>query len=340
MRKKFLAMIATAAAISMVAGCSSGPNEEATGVETIKVAIPALTDSAALYLVADQFAEKYGFKVEIEAINTGTEIVAGLATNEFDVGAAGMGGYVYNAFADGLEFDLVSYQSINAEELMWVVSSKFAPTQEAAESLGKDLSPLANEKFATVTPGGSTTFVLGRALSRGGLDISDVEVEYMGFNDMITALATGAIAGATLPEPLMAKAIADGIGFRPFPNPDTWTDWDIPSTVLAFSRNFSEKQPELAEAFLRAFWEATEYLHENGWHDEKVVALTSKYTGLEANAITSAVPSRSPKDLEIDLAVLREMQEFFRSTGSITQESLIDDEALFDMDLREKVLNG
>ncbi|GAB3344948.1 ABC transporter substrate-binding protein [Modestobacter lapidis] len=340
---------ALALSLGVLAGCGGESDDVAASdggecgtddLGTVSVGYFAVAPSAPVFLIAERLAEEHGFEVEMTPVPTGPEILTGVATGQYDVGNPGMGAYVYNAHADGLPFDLVSYQHIDTPENLWFLSSQVAATQEEATELGNDLSALADQSFATVTPGGSTTYLLDQALEMGGLSIEDVSVEYMPFPDMLPALTSGAIAGATLPEPLLAAAEAQGIGFRAFPDQSAWGEPNIPSTVLAFNSDWSAEDPCLAEAYLTAFDAATDEIREIGWDDPELLTILSEYTDLPEAALASGVPSDMPEDLAVDFDVLQDMQEFFQRTDTLNYEELIDDEELFDQELRDRVLGN
>jgi ABC-type nitrate/sulfonate/bicarbonate transport system substrate-binding protein len=306
---------------------------------TVRVAYFAVAPFLPMYLAAERYAEQVGITVEMTALPTGPEILTGVATGQYDVGGTGIGAYAYNAHVDGLPFEFVSYQHMDHTEVYWVFSHTVAGSQEEAEELAQELSPLVGETFGTVTPGGSTTYMLELMLQRGGLSFDDVEVDFMPFPDMIPALESGAVVATTLAEPLATIAIEQGVAFRGFPDESDWTD-PLPMTAIAFNTDWSEANPELAEAYLRAFQMAVEELETEGWKRQEDLEIAHQYTDVPAEVLAQGYESIMPVDLAVDFDLMREFQQFFLDTDTLTYTELIDDEELWNMEWREQVLQA
>jgi NitT/TauT family transport system substrate-binding protein len=303
----------------------------------IRIAGLPSQNAAPIFLAIDKYAEEFGFEVEMDMLASGGETVSGVATGQYDFGTAGAGALLFNAHSEGLPVTLVAPVGMAYPEDYFVISSQFASSQEEAEALAADLTPVANETFAVNAPGVVLESMLAEKLIEGGLDFSEVNIEHIGFADQVPALASGAVAAAVPVEPIATQAVEEGAAFRPYERPDTPPQ---PAAVLHANSDWIEENREAAEAFMGAFHAASQDIADNGYYSEESLESIVNWTEEDADVVSAGREPIQPGDLEVDLDQWRGYQDFFLELGSLDYDEPIDVEDLWDFSLRDAVVGG
>jgi ABC-type nitrate/sulfonate/bicarbonate transport system substrate-binding protein len=345
-RALYLLSVATTLALLVTACQEDAPDaaddpdvDEAEAEEdfpTIRVAALASQNAAPQFFAIAKFAEDYGLEIEYDILASGGETVAGVTTGEYQFGTAGAGALLFNAVAEGLPLCVVAPMGMAYAEDYFVISSEFAATQEEAEELAADLTPLANETFGVNAPGVVLEAMLADMLMRGGLDYREVNIDYLPFPDQIPALATGALAATSVVDPFATQAEEQGAGFRPYERPDTPPE---PAAVMHANCDWVEENRAAAEAFMAAYVDGARQLDEEGWYHDESLELIEEFTGQDPDVISIGRPPVQPPDLPVDFDQWRGYQEFFMEIGALDYEEPIDVEELWDLSLRDAVVD-
>lgn len=303
----------------------------------VRVGYQSTGSFAPIMVTASMFAEDEGLQVEMVQYPGGADVLTALVTGEVDVGGAGIGSGLYNAFEEGLPLRMVAPQHNGYVEDYFMIGSALAGSAEEAATVAEDLSGYAGETFTVNAIGVVTQFLLDMALERGGLSYEDVEVEFIPFPDMIPAFASGSVVGGIVSEPFPTRAEADGAAFRPWETPD---EEPFPFTVVAYNSDWSDANPELAEAYMRAYANTAEYLDQNGWDAEEVLEIISEWTGLEPDSLRGTRSHHLPVDLSVNLDAISTIQQFYLEQGTLGYDELIDDAELWDLRWRDAAVQG
>jgi ABC-type nitrate/sulfonate/bicarbonate transport system substrate-binding protein len=315
----------------------AGDDAESGDLPVIRVGYQSTGSFAPIMVTASMFAEDEGFQVEMVEFPGGADVLTALVTGEVDVGGAGIGSGSYNAFNEGLPLRMVAPQHNGYVEDYFMIGSALAGSVDEAGAVADDLSAHAGETFTVNAPGVVTQFLLDVALERGGLSYEDVEVEFMPFPDMVPALASGSVVGGIVSEPFPTRAEADGAAFRPWETPD---DEPFPFTVVAYNSDWSDANPDLAEAYMRAYASTAEYLDEHGWDAEEVLDIIAEWTGLEPDTLRGTRSHHLPVDLAVNFEAISTIQQSYLEQGTLAYDELIDDAELWDLSWRDAVLQG
>jgi ABC-type nitrate/sulfonate/bicarbonate transport system substrate-binding protein len=332
-----LAVLLTLLLLAAACGSDGGGANGETGGElpTIRIAGLASQNAAPIFLAVEKYAEEYGFEAQVDILASGGETVSGVATGQYDFGTAGAGALLFNAHNEGLPVTLVAPVGMAYPEDYFVISSKFASSQEEAEALAADLTPIADETFAVNAPGVVLEAMLAEKLIQGGLDFADVRIEHISFPDQVPALASGAVAAAVPVEPFATQAVEQGAAFRPYERPNTPPE---PAAVLHANSDWIEENREAAEAFMGAFHAASQEIAKEGYYSEDSLAAIERYTEEDPEVISAGREPIQPGDLAVDLDQWRDYQEFFLELGSLDYDEPIDVEEMWDFSLRDAVV--
>jgi len=112
--------------------------------------------------------------------------------------------------------------------------------------------------FAMTYPPGTHAMWMRYWLGSGGINPDrDVTLITIPPPQMVANMKVGKMDGFCVGEPWNARAIADGIGFTAITTQQMWKDH--PEKVLAFTEEFSAKNPKTVKAVIRAVVEASQW---------------------------------------------------------------------------------
>ncbi len=263
------------------------------------------------------FYANHGIDMKLEPLPGGSDMVLLTASGDFDAGIGGVGPAFWNAIAQGLPLEVIApgHQEGNPVATPLMVSKKRFDSGElntVAALKGKRVS---------VNARGATEYWLSQALATGGLTLGDVTVENLAFPDAVTALASDAIDGAMVGEPLATKAEQDGIAVR------LASDFDVQNiqvTAVFANTKWLEEHPDLATGLVAGYLEAARHLVNGGFDDPATLDIISQYTNVPADLIKAAVKPVYAVDGHIDAAGLSTMQDFFRAQELLEYDENLD----------------
>jgi NitT/TauT family transport system substrate-binding protein len=150
----------------------------------------------------------------------------------------------------------------------------------------RDYSDLRGRRVAIATRGTTNELDVARAAEKGGLTIDDVEVETMGYPDMMTALANGSVDAAVVVEPFVTQAVSRNLGVRWHGTEDFYPN--AMRGVLMYGPALVSQNPEAGKRFMIAYVKAArDYLDafERGTDKETVIAALMKHTVVKDRAL-------------------------------------------------------
>ena len=163
---------------------------------------------------------------------------------------------------------------------------KGVKTSQQLKPLALDAKAKGNPMtFAMTFPPGTHAMWTRYWLASGGINPDkDITLITIPPAQMVANMKVGKMDGFCVGEPWGARAIADGIGFTAITTQQIWKDH--PEKVLAFTEEFTEKNPKTVKAILRAMLESSQYIDkmENRGHVAEVVA-RPQYINTQKDAI-------------------------------------------------------
>jgi NitT/TauT family transport system substrate-binding protein len=290
------------------------------------------TDSfAALFLLADRYLPEAGLGAEMVRLAGGPEILSQVVTGQLHVGGAGLGAAVFNAVAGGLPVEVVAplHQG-------WV-EDYFTVRKAVWGTAVKRIADLRGRPVALNIRGAAVEWMLEQVLRRDGIGIRDVQIRLMPFPDMVPALESGAVDAAILSEPFPTLAEDQGVGVRPLPRPGGGRA--TPITVVFWNRDWARAHPDLAHRVMLAYLRAARDLAlDDGWKQERNIALMLKYTAARAEVLRRARSHVLDPNLELDPGVLESMQTFNAELGYLKYRDLLPASRLFTFTYRDRAL--
>jgi NitT/TauT family transport system substrate-binding protein len=314
-----------------VALAPSGPALAQGGRPVVKIGYLPTDSFAALFLLADRYLPEAAIGTEMVRLGGGPEILSQVVTGQLHMGGAGLGAAVFNAVAGGLPVEVVAplHQG-------WV-EDYFTVRKAVWGTAIKRIADLRGRPVALNIRGAAVEWMLEQVLRRDGLGIRDVQIRLMPFPDMVPALESGAVDAGILSEPFPTLAEEKGVGVRPLPRPAGGRA--TPITVVFWNRDWARAHPELAHRVMLAYLRAARDLAlDDGWKQERNLALMLKYTAARAEVLRKARPHVLDPNLELDPAVLESMQAFNAELGYLKYRDLLPATRLFTFAYRDRAL--
>jgi NitT/TauT family transport system substrate-binding protein len=324
---KIVSVVAAAGlAVGVVA--AAGAAQAADSAAPIIVGEVPSVPAAAIYLAVEKgYFKEAGVEVQLENINSSSTAMALLASNRMQVVGGGVAPNYWNALASGLPIILA---------LERASSPLYHDVLIRKDLVGKikTVADLKGRPVAEVSPGSSALYEVGQVLASAGLGLKDVDVKYIPFTQMGTALANGAVDAAFEVPPFGAIVAARGEGVK-------WIDPEkyikvLPTSFVGYFANtdWIKANPDAAKKFFAAIVKGSRdfcQAYHHGPNRAEIVDVMFKYkVGTDRDQLDQMDwQARSPNG-RFNVASIIDLQDWFFKEGIIKEkfpaERLIDSE--------------
>ena len=317
-----------AAAFTLGISAIDAQTQGSAASQTITVAEVPSVPAAAIYLAVEKgYFKDAGLQVELQNIESSSTAMALLASNRVQVVGGGVAPNYWNALASKLPVILA---------LERASSPLYHDVLIRKDLVGKLKTPadLKGRPVAEVSPGSSALYEVGQVLASAGLDLKDIDIKYIPFTQMGTALANGAVDAAFEVPPFGAIVAARGEGVK-------WLDPEkfiktLPTSFVGYFANsdWIKANPEPAKKFFLAIVKGSRdfcQAYHHGPNRAEVVDVMLKYkVGTDRDQLDRMDwQARSPNG-RFNVASVLDLQDWFFKEGIVKQkfpaERLIDTE--------------
>lgn len=194
-----------------------------------------------------------GITAKFIRFDAAARMIAPMASGELDVGGGGISAGLFNAVARGIALKIVADRStaIRGHGNAGVMVRKALIDSGAYKSP----ADLKGRKFAIPAPGSGTSTAIDRWLKPIGMSLKDLDITHLSFPQMVTAIQSGAIDAAFLPEPGMTTVTDAKAAVRVVSDDEMFPNHQI--AVTLFSEKFIKSPGNAALRFMRAFLRGT-----------------------------------------------------------------------------------
>jgi NitT/TauT family transport system substrate-binding protein len=211
----------------------------------------AISDAGVFFGRARGFFQAQGIDVDILPFQSGSDIIAPMASGDLQVAGGGLSLAVLNALDRGIRIQAVADKGSARQGFQF---TQFPVRRDLLDSGAvRSVADLRGRHIGVSALRASSEAIVSHVLSQAGLSIDDVDLVPMGYPDMVVALGNQALDAAILIEPSLGAAYARGVIGQ----------WDPGMISAAFGGNyqaallfFNEQlasQPDLARRFLYAY---------------------------------------------------------------------------------------
>lgn len=268
---------------------------------------------APMYVALEKgyYAEQ-GLDVRTTPMNSGTDLAVMVSTNDLQVALSGVGPAFWNGIDTGLPLTIIAPGHEEGNPVA-------TPLMVGVDSDITSVDQLAGKRVSVNAPG-ATEYWLNAALETGGLTIGDIDLQYMGFPDAVTALSANALDAAMVGEPLATKAVQDGTARI------LSEDFDVAGiqVTAVFSNNdWVEGNAEAAAGFVAAYLQACRDLVDEP-NDPLNLTIINKWTTVPMELIAESKRPTYQLNGEISIENLVSLQEFFMERDLMSFDEPID----------------
>ena len=304
----------------MIAAVAASPGAAADKIP-VSVGITNVVADVGMFI-----AHKRGYfaaetlDVKFIAFDAAARMITPLASGELDAGG-GIAAGLFNAVARGVGLKIVADRSTS---IPGFATAALMVRKDLVDS-GRYKTPrdLKGFKLSVPAPGTGTSTSVSRMLATVGMTLADVNLVYLSFPNMITALANKAIDVGFLSEPGVTSVVASGTAVRLMSDDEMFPNHQI--AVTLFSGRFMTAGGDAKHRFMRAFLRGTrDYVdvikdgRMSGPGADAVIAILTEYSLIKDAEIYRRITVHGcdpdgrlrPESLETDLT-------FFKSQGLI-----------------------
>jgi NitT/TauT family transport system substrate-binding protein len=168
---------------------------------------PSLS-GAPLYVALEKgYYREAGVDVQLDMSGLSSDMTVQLATNRLQVFGGALTAGFFNALSKGLPIGILMSRATSPY-------SHYLMIRPELKDKLKDPADLKGRTVAVAARGAILTYELIKVLESGGLTLADVNLKYIPFSQMATALTTGAADAALMISPLQDAVADKGIGLK------------------------------------------------------------------------------------------------------------------------------
>jgi len=293
---------------ALVFALAAGSAGAAEPVDITIGVVPSLPSAPTYLAIEKGYFRAAGIAATIEPIDSAAKAIPLLASNHIQVVEGGLAVGYFNAVAQGLPV-IMALERGSSPVYQKIV------LRPDLKGVIKSVADLRGRRVALVAPGSIVVYELGKVLESAGLTLDDVDIKYMPFPAMSTALANGAVDAALMIEPFTATALEQGFAAE-------WIDADAivrpqPLALLAYMVNTdwvaanSDAARRLFVALVRGGREYCQAYHHGPGREEVIDALL-KYDKTLTRARLEKWPwqARDPNG-RFNMASVMDVQDWF-----------------------------
>jgi len=284
------------------------------------------------FFVAEElgYFDEFGLDVTLSPKSGTAETIQMLASGNVVSGAATWGAGLFNSINSGATVTIVATLAKMPDSVP--SPSPFMVSEQAWQAGIREVKDLKGKRVGIPGPGGFGLYSVAKALEKGGLTLEDVEQVFLPPPATAAAFANGGLEAGWSIEPFALQLEKEGLGRRLVEDHTFGTELGF----IAFNNEFAKENEDSVVKFLAAFLKAARQLDNGGWQDDNILEIVSKYTGTEKETLKGIAYTVRSEDGSIDLASVREQEEFFRARGALEYDGPIDIESVYRTDLLEK----
>src|SRR3974390_604115 len=214
----------------MAVVCTAAVAAHAQEQASITLATVPAIPSVSTFIAAEKgYFRAAGLDVTIERIDSLTKAVPFLATNRIQVAQGGLNAGYFNSVAKGLPVILA------LESGSTPLYHRIVLRSELKDKI-RTPADLKGLRVAVSGLGSTSGYEVGMVLAKAGLTIKDVDLKYVAFAQMLSALANGGIDAALEVSPFLDIAIEQKIAV-PWVDPEVGYITPLPMTNVAYVAN-------------------------------------------------------------------------------------------------------
>jgi NitT/TauT family transport system substrate-binding protein len=177
---------------------------------TIKIGLVAGTGATPVFVAQGRgYYEKQGLDVQFVTVSSGAELLPLMASNQLDGGISSPAAALFNAVATNVSLKVVADAGKQDAGAWW--GGLVVRPQLLDDGTIKTAADLKGKTIAVTAPGVGTYMNTVSLLESNRMSDKDVNITFLNFADMLSALASGKIDAADMVEPSITQGEAQGV---------------------------------------------------------------------------------------------------------------------------------
>jgi NitT/TauT family transport system substrate-binding protein len=277
----------------------------------------SISDSGVLIGRAMGYFREQGLDVDTTPMQSGSDLIAPLASGELEIGGGTFSIALLNAIQRGVALRIVADKGNSRQGFQFSQLPIRKDLMDSGEV--RQITDLRGRKIAVSATRAGSEAVLAHILNRGGLGIDDVDMQVLGYPDMLTALGNRAIDGGIIIEPFITAAVDRGLV-------GTWEQGYsgdayggvYQAGVLIYSGRFAE-QTDQARRFMIGYLRGVRTYNDafaQGQNRAEIIRLLAEQTTVKDPALYDRMQMAGlDPDGRLNRASLQMELDYFRNRG-------------------------
>src|SRR5271167_3070307 len=190
------ALLVTATALALAAGCSSAGGAASSGIEkpNLNVAVVPALDSAGFFVALNEGLFKaQGLNVTFTPATSSETVIGGQVQGEYDITGGNYVSYIQAQQSREANLDIFAEGSVMGPGAQAIYTMPDSPVQT--------LAGLENHTIAINAPKDILYLLTASVLAEHGIPLKTVSFANVAFADMVPDMQSGAVSAAVMPEP-------------------------------------------------------------------------------------------------------------------------------------------
>ncbi len=205
---------------------------------------PSLS-GAPLYIAIEKgYYRDAGVDVQLDMSGLSSDMTVQLATRKLNVIGGAITAGLFNSLSKGLPIGILMSRATSPYSHYLVIRPELKVTL-------RQPSDLKGRSVAVVSRGAILVYELIKVLEAGGLTLADINLKYIPFGQMATALTTGAVDAALMISPLQDAVEAKGIGVKWINADSTIKAQPVLVSVWWMNTDWARDSEDVARRFVR-----------------------------------------------------------------------------------------
>jgi NitT/TauT family transport system substrate-binding protein len=289
-----------------------------SAAEQVKVAHLGLISDAPFYIALEEgYFAKRGLEVSLERFSSAAPAMAQVSNGGVQVVGGGLSPALFNAFARGFPVKIVAPRT---REIEGRTISGLMLRSDLKDAIRR-ATDLKGRKVGLNAPGSPHVFILSRLLESEGLSLKDVDIIYLPFPDMRTAMLTKAIDAAIVSEPFITSYEGAGFAYTWKRTPAIISNPPLELAVIFYNSDWAEKNATAANDFMLAYMRGAqdfELASRNGKTRSRVIAILTKHTGVKDPVLYEKMqwPYTDPEG-KVSFEGIRQQYDWYTKTSQV-----------------------
>jgi len=276
------------------------------------------------------YFEAFGVDVKLSPKTGTSETIQMLASGNAEAGAATWGAGLFNSISRGATVAIVA---TSARMPNTVPSpSPFMVSATAWNNGIRSVQALKGKRVGVPGPGGFGLYSVAKALEKGGLGLKDVQLVNLPPPATAAAFANGGLEAGWSIEPFALQMERQGLAKRLVEDHTFGTELGF----IAFNEGFLAKNEDAVARFLAGYLQAARQLEQGGWKDQRTLEIVARYTGGQVAVLRDISYTIRPADGAIDMASVREQEQFFRAQGALDYKGNANIDSVYRRDILQR----